>query len=261
MGGSQQRMGSNSEVLTPRGRSVAIALNRAVYRLNRDWVFWFLALTGLWVVLPWFAPVFMHLGWEGPAQAIYWLYSFQCHQLPQRSFFLYGPQSMLSLGRIQSLWQNTFDPRVLRQFIGTAEVGFKVAWSDRMVSAYSSIPLATAIWWPLRKRLRPLPLWGFALLSLPMFLDGLSHIISDLAGIDQGFRHANSWLAALTGNRLPASFYVGNALGSFNSTMRLVTGALFGAGAAWFAVPHLDLSFRESAAAIKAKFERAEVKL
>ncbi|HEY4666299.1 MAG TPA: DUF2085 domain-containing protein [Anaerolineales bacterium] len=254
-------MGSDSVTVPGRGRSAAIALNRAVYRLSRDWVFWFLALTGLWVILPWLAPVFMNLGWEGPAQAIYWLYSFQCHQLPQRSFFLFGPQSMLSLERIQSLWQNTLDPRVLRQFIGTTEVGFKVAWSDRMVSAYSSIPLAAVIWWPLRKRLRALPLWGFALFSLPMFLDGLSHMVSDLAGIDQGFRTANAWLVELTSNRFPASFYVGNALGSFNSWMRLISGALFGIGAVWFALPHLDLSLRESATAIEAKFERAEVKL
>jgi len=254
-------MGSDSVTVPGRGRSAAIALNRAVYRFSRDWAFWFLALTGLWVILPWLAPVFMNLGWEGPAQAIYWLYSFQCHQLPQRSFFLFGPQSMLSLERIQSLWQNTLDPRVLRQFIGTTEVGFKVAWSDRMVSAYSSIPIAAAIWWPLRRRLRALPIWGFALFSLPMFLDGLSHMVSDLAGIDQGFRTANAWLVELTSNRFPASFYVGNALGSFNSWMRLISGALFGLGAIWFALPHLDLSFRESATAIEAKFERAEVKL
>lgn len=226
-----------SETPRPRARSAAVALNRSAYRFSRSWIVWFLALTGLWVILPWLGPVFMHLGWEVPAQAIYWLYSFQCHQLPQRSFFLYGPQSMISLDRIQSLWQNTIDPRVLRQFIGNAEVGFKVAWSDRMVSAYSSIPLATAVWWPLRKRLRALPLWGFALFSLPIFVDGLSHLISDVPGIEQGFRYANSWLAALTGNRLPVTFYAGNALGSFNSWMRLITGVLFGAGAVWFAVP------------------------
>jgi uncharacterized membrane protein len=130
-----------------------------------------------------------------------------------------------------------------------------------MVSAYSSIPLAAALWWPLRRRLRPLPLWGFALLSLPMFVDGVTHLISDLSGIDQGFRTANAWLATLTANRLPASFYVGNALGSFNSWMRLITGVLFGAGAVWFAIPYLDLSFRESAAVIEAKFERAQVRL
>ena len=242
-------------------RSTAIALNRAVYHLSRHWLAWFLVLAGLWVVLPWLAPAFMRLGWEGPARAIYWFYSFQCHQLPQRSFFLFGPQPMISLEVVRSIWADTFDPQVLRQFIGDAGVGFKVAWSDRMVSTYSSLPLAAALWWPLRRRLRPLPFWGFALLTLPLLLDGGSHMVSDLAGIDQGFRSANAWLASLTANRLAASFYAGNALGAFNSWMRLISGTLFGIGAVWFAFPHVDLSFRETAEAIRAKFERAGVEL
>ncbi|MEO5886295.1 MAG: hypothetical protein ABIQ77_01410 [Anaerolineales bacterium] len=41
----------------------------------------------------------------------------------------------------------------------------------------------------------------------------------------------------LTNNSLPASFYAGNALGSFNSWMRLVTGTLTGLGIVWFAIP------------------------
>jgi len=242
-------------------RSTAILLNRAAYIWSRSWFLWFLLATGLWVGLPWMAPVFMQLGWVGPAKAIYLVYSFQCHQLPQRSFFLFGPQPMITLERIRAIWHDTLDPRVLRQFIGTAEVGYKVAWSDRMVSMYSSIPLAAALWWPLRRRLPPLPFGGLVLLSLPMLVDGLSHLISDLAGIDQGFRYANAWLATLTSNRLPASFYAGNALGSFNSWMRLISGVLFSSALVWFAFPTLDLSFRESATAIKAKFDRAKVQL
>lgn len=213
------------------------------------------------MVLPWLAPVFMQLGWEGPARVTYWFYSYQCHQLPQRSFFLFGPRPMLALNQIQALWQNTFDPQILRTFIGNPDVGYKVAWSDRMVAAYSSLPLAAALWWPLRRRLPVLPFWGFILFMLPMLVDGVSHMVSDLAGIDQGFRSANAWLAALTANRLPVSFYAGNALGSFNSWMRLISGTLFGIGAVWFAFPHLDLSFQETAAAIRAKFERAGVEL
>src|SRR3990170_4111366 len=250
-----------SEMPAPQRRSTAIALNRAVYHFSRHWLAWFLAVAGLWVLLPWLAPVFMRLGWTGPAGAIYWFYSFQCHQLPQRSFFLFGPQPMLSLERIRSLWADTLDPQVLRRFVGDAAVGFKVAWSDRMVSTYSSLPLAAAMWWPLRRRLRPLPLWGFILLMLPLLLDGASHMVSDLAGVDQGFRSTNAWLAALTANRLPPSFYAGNALGAFNSWMRLISGTLFGIGAVWFAFPHVDLSFREPAGAIRAKFERAGVEL
>ena len=42
-----------------------------------------------------------------------------------------------------------------------------------------------------------------------------------------GFRDTNAWLAALTGNALPDSFYMGDQLGSFNSWMRWLTGFLF----------------------------------
>ena len=59
-------------------------------------------------------------------------------------------------------------------------------------------------------------------------LDVHGHFISDLVGIGLGFRDSNAWLAVLTGNIFPAAFYAGDALGSFNSWMRLITGILFG---------------------------------
>jgi uncharacterized membrane protein len=191
------------------------------------------------VALPWLAPAFMRTGWEEAGRAIYSVYSFLCHQLPQRSFFLFGERLTYSLPEIQAAWQTTSDPLILRQFIGTQEMGYKVAWSDRMVSLYTSIPLAAVIWWPLRKRLRALPLWGFALLTLPVILDGGSHMVSDLSGIGAGFRATNAWLTQLTSNALPIEFYAGDAWGSFNSIMRLITGALFGLGFVWAAFPRL----------------------
>lgn len=238
-------------------RNRAIALNRMVYRLSQRWFLGFMAISGLWVGLPWLAPIFMRLGWDGAANVIYALYAYQCHQMPQRSFFLFGPKAMLSLDSIRAMWVDTFDPRVLREFIGNAAVGYKVAWSDRMVSAYTSIPLGGLLWRLFRKRLRALPLWGFILMALPMAIDGGTHVISDLAGIGQGFRYTNTWLAALTGNRFPALFYAGDALGSFNSWMRLITGVLFGVGLVWFALPVMQEAFDDMARTIEAKFERA----
>ncbi|MFP3854629.1 MAG: DUF2085 domain-containing protein [Anaerolineales bacterium] len=241
--------------------SLGIALNRAVYSIRQSWFFWGVGLLLLWVGLPWLAPVLMQLGWEAPAKAIYFIYSFQCHQLPQRSFFLFGQKSMYSISEIQAVWPQGTDPMGLRQFIGTPEVGYKVAWSDRMVSAYSSIPLAALLWWPLRRRLKPLPLIGFFLLMLPMAIDGVTHMISDLAGLGQGFRYTNAWLAELTNHALPANFYAGNALGSLNSWLRLITGTLFGIGIVWFAFPYIEASFRGQGRQIETKFEEAGVSL
>ena len=73
-----------------------------------------------------------------------------------------------------------------------------------------------------------------------LLFTGSTHFVSDLAGLSQGFRDTNAWLAVLTGNGLPAAFYAGDALGSFNSWMRLITGALFGISIGFWALPYLE---------------------
>ena len=217
--------------------------DRVLLFTSSRWIWFFGFIFGMYVGLPFLAPVLMQLGWTGGGEAIYFIYSFLCHQLPERSFFFFGPKAMYSLGEIQSAWTQTLDPFILRQFIGSPDMGWKVAWSDRMVSMYTSIWVFGLIWWPLRKRVKKLPWWGFVLFLLPMAIDGTTHFIGDLAGLGQGFRDTNAWLVALTQNSLPVSFYSGDALGSFNSWMRLLTGILFGAGVVWFGFPYLDEAF------------------
>ncbi len=213
--------------------------------LSRHWFLAFGLVFGLWVWLPFLAPVFMHIGWDGEGRMVYLVYSLFCHQLPERSFFLFGQSTMYSLAQIQAAGKNTINPLVLRQFIGNTIMGWKVAWSDRMVSFYGSIWLLALVWWPMRRRVKPLAWWGLVLFLLPIVLDGGTHAVSDLAGIGHGFRDANGWLSLLTANALPSWFYAGDALGSFNSWMRLLTGALAGAGLVWFALPHVEVSFGE----------------
>jgi uncharacterized membrane protein len=213
---------------------------RLTYWFSRHWMLVFSVVYGLFVGLPFLAPVFMQAGWEFPGHALYFVYQFFCHQLPDRSFFLFGPQRMYGLDTIQAAWLDATNPMVLRQFIGNPAMGWKVAWSDRMIALYGSILLAAWVWWPLRIRVKLLPWWGLVLFALPMFLDGTTHFLSDLGGIDQGFRYTNAWLAALTGNMFPATFYAGNAWGSFNSWMRPLTGFMFGMGIVWFAFPYIE---------------------
>jgi uncharacterized membrane protein len=226
-------------------------------RSSAKWLALVIILLLAWVGLPWLAPIMMKVGLESIAKPIYGFYSFQCHQLPQRSFFLFGPTPMISLSEIQATWQNTDSPIILRQFIGNSQMGYKVAWSDRMVSAYTSIPLAGILWWIFRKRLPFLPLWGVVLLALPMAIDGTTHMFSDLGGIGQGFRYSNQWLAELTRNSLPASFYEGTTLGSFNSWMRLISGSIFGLGLGWFIFPRLALSMGVVKPTVKVEMARA----
>lgn len=205
--------------------------------LNQHWFAVFIVGYGLLVWLPWLAPISMHFGFDGVGKAIYLVYSFLCHQLPERSFFLFGPKPMVSLAEVQSAWRNSINPFVLRQFVGSPALGWRLGWSDRMVSFYTSVWIFGVLWWPFRNRLKPLPVWAFLLLMLPMIIDGGSHAVSDIAGIGRGFRDSNLWLVGLTNASLPAWFYAGDALGSFNSWMRLVTGALAGLAIPWLTFP------------------------
>lgn len=211
--------------------------------IGKHWFEIFLLGYGVWVFTPFIAPVFMHIGWTSAGKAVYFIYSFFCHQLPERSFFLFGEKSMYSLGEIQTAWQNTSNPMILRQFNGNDAMGWKIAWSDRMISFYSSIWFFAVLWYPLRRSIRSLHWWGLFLLLAPIALDGVTHAISDLSGIGLGFRDTNIWLAALTEYRFPRSFYAGDAIGSFNSFARLITGLLSGLGIVWFVFP---IVFRET---------------
>lgn len=213
--------------------------------LSRNWFILFVVGYGLWVWAPFLAPLFMRLGWEGPANGMYFIYSFFCHQLPERSYFFFGSQVSYSLSEIQTVWMDTINPLLLRKFTGTPEMGWKVAWSDRMISFYGGIWLFALAWYPLRHRTKSLPWWGLIFFLLPMALDGGTHFISDLAGIGQGFRDSNLWLAGLTHSAFSSNFYTGDALGSFNSWMRIITGLLAGLGLVWFAFPYIKETFSE----------------
>jgi uncharacterized membrane protein len=207
--------------------------------IGKHWFKTFLIIYGVWVFTPFLAPVLMQIGWISAGKAIYFIYSFFCHQLPERSIFFFGEKSMYSLAEIQTAWQNSSNPMILRQFIGNNTMGWKVAWSDRMISFYTSIWLFGVFWFPFRRMIKPLSWQAFALLLLPILLDGGTHAISDFAGIGSGFRDTNMWLDTLTNHSLAATFYAGDALGSFNSIMRFITGSLAGLAIGWFSFPSM----------------------
>ncbi|MCL5997986.1 MAG: DUF2085 domain-containing protein [Chloroflexi bacterium] len=214
-------------------------INRIAAWILRHWLLMANVLIGIYVLTPFVAPLFMKAGWAGPARAIYTVYSTQCHQLPQRSYFLFGASLTYPLDRINAARGST-EVWTLREFIGNESMGYKVAWSDRMISLYTSVWIGGMLYALLRRWLRPLPLALTAVLLVPILLDGTTHFLADLQGIGQGFRDTNAWLRTLTNNALPTSFYAGDGWGSFNSLMRLWTGALAGLALAWVVFPRID---------------------
>lgn len=229
--------------------------DRFSYWFGRHWLAVVNTFMGLFVILPIIAPLLMAIGGTGPAKVIYWVYSFVCHQLPERSYFLFGSKISYSLSEIQSAWQNTTDAVILRQFIGNPQMGWKMAWSDRMFSMFTSIWVFGIIWAILKKKTGKLQWWRALLLILPMAIDGTTHLISDFAGIGQGFRDTNTWLAILTNHSLPVAFYTGDAWGSFNAWIRLISGVLFGLGSVWFGFPLLQEWISNSVKVIDDKYE------
>lgn len=227
----------------PASSALESVVSRAVDWLASHWLLVTLVLLGLWNLLPWLAPVFMHVGWEWPGRAIHTVYVLFCHQLPQRSWFLFGPQFSYSDNQILLAWKGATDPvtpLLMRAYIGAPEMGWKLAWSDRMISFYGGWFVVGLTYALLRPRWRGLSLRLAILLMLPLAIDGATHMLSDIGGLREGFRETNDWLAVLTGHFLSPQFYAGDQWGSFNSIMRLLTGVLGAVGLIGWAFPYID---------------------
>lgn len=241
-------------------RKRAVLLVQFTHWLTTHWLVAFLMVFGIYSFLPFVAPIAMRLGYPAVGDAIYSVYSTQCHQMAQRSFFLFSTKPMYDLDELPlALTGNiTSDTLALRNFRGNDVLGWKVAWSDRMVYMYGSLWVATAIYWLLSQRrfVKPSRIWVFVLFLTPLVFDGITHLLSDMNGLMSGFRYDNAWLAMLTNNAFPASFYVGDATGSFNSLMRLVSGVFFGIGITWVVVPLIDREMKRTSALLSHKLNQ-----
>jgi uncharacterized membrane protein len=137
---------------------------------------WLLLINGaaiLYAGLPWLSPLAKASGYPLIGELLFRIYTPLCHQLPERSFFVCGHQ-----------------------------VGF----CHRCVALYSSIVAAGLLFGLLRRRIRPISLKTGGLLLLPITIDGLTHMVNDLAGL--GFRGG------------------GDAIGTLNFWLRMITGVL-----------------------------------
>lgn len=217
-------------------------LQSGILGLTRHWLLLLNGAAGLFVLLPWLAPVLMSAGWEPPARGIYRAYSLICHQLPQRSYFLFGQAVSYGAQEVQAL-TGVDDPLALGSFVGNPSFGYKVALAHRLSAVYVAALGVSLHFSLVRSRLRPLPLRGYLVLVLPMFLDGLTHLLTDVAVVD--WRATNAW----AGRWLPGwpgpAFYLTDALGSLNWLLRSLTGAVFGAASAWLVLPHAAQAFRQ----------------
>ncbi len=189
-------------------------VNRAVAWFARHWLFFLNGFVALYIGVAFSAPLMMIVGWTGPANVIYFLYRFSCHQLPQRSFFLDGPKIAYSFPEIAAVTgaQDRLDLFWHPLHDAALGLGYQVAFCERDTAMYGSILLAGLLFGLMGRRWRPLPWWGLVLFSIPIAVDGLSQL--------PGWRESTPLL-------------------------RVITGAIFGFGVVWFAYPRLQSAMRD----------------
>ena len=192
---------------------IASAANGTVLFLARHWLAIFNIGWGSYVIMPFVAALFLQIGWDGPARVLYTLYSYTCHQLPDHSYFLFGPTltpddaALLTAGM-----PDTADLMVQRTFRGNEMVGYKVALCQRDLGIYGAVLAGGLLFAAVREWLRPLPLLWFVIMSLPMAIDGGTQLF--------GWRESN-WL------------------------LRTITGGLFGVAALWWSYPYVQMAMND----------------
>jgi uncharacterized membrane protein len=207
---------TNTTLSTPEHRQdlpawaprITAILNRLVHALAKHWLLASNAVIAVSVILPVLAPWLMAAGYDRAGRAIYTLFSPFCHQLPERSFFLFGPQLTYTLQELEQL----VGPDVPLRYIGQPEVGFKMALCQRDMALYLAMLIFGLAFGFVRERLRPLPLRWFVLLSLPIALDGLGQLLA--------FWESTWW-------------------------SRVVSGALFGMACLWLVYPYVESGMRD----------------
>ena len=242
-------------------RDVVIGLDRAVLWFSRRWVAVLTLLVGIYVGLPFLAPVAMEAGWTGAGEIIYRAYSPVCHQFAFRSWFLFGEQTVYPRARaglpvgsfeeyasqepaFEGIDVNTLDADLIfaaKRFRGSERMGWKVAFCERDVAIYGGITLFGLAYMLLKRagvRVPYLPFWAYLLIAIvPIGLDGFSQYFAN---------------PPFNGFGLP--FYPVRESTPF---LRVLTGALFGIGNAWLAFPYIDDSMKETEELVVSKLTKA----
>ena len=245
LGAAQDRMGQLDKIdderhqgRVRRGARISVA-DRFFYWLSNNYMLVFNGFVFLYVALAFFAPLLQAGGNTGVAKIIYAVYGRLCHQLSFRSWFLFGeqaayPRAAAGVKGLMTYAEATgLDPGNLQsahQFVGNAVLGYKVALCQRDIAIYGSILLFGLIFSLTKKRINSLPvLWWVVLGMVPIGLDGLSQLIS----------------------QLPIDFI---PLRESTPLLRTLTGAAFGFTTAWFGYPLVEETMAETRKVMTVKF-------
>lgn len=207
-------------------RALSNNADRMADWFSRHWLAAFNGFIAVFLGLSFLAPVLMKIGATTPASWIYTVYSFTCHQLGYRSFFLFGKEPFYPRDQFTAeTGINPDDVWKARAFDGNSLLGYKVALCERDVAIYGFILLGGFAFHFLRRKMKPLH-WALWILFgiVPIGLDGGTQLLSYIPFLHFPFRESTPYL-------------------------RVLTGALFGIASVWFLYPYVQESMDEDLAA------------
>lgn len=202
---------TDRDQLSPRTRAFIRGVDRFAAQLAEHWLLGANLFLLLFVGLTFLAPVLMYYGYEAPARLIYTIYSFTCHQLAYRAWFLFGVQSSYTVDQLQQYLRVTNPASDLfywRDWIGSSTLGYKMAFCERDVAIYLSMLAAGLFFALFRTSVKPLGWkWYLVFAIVPIALDGGTQLIM---------------------------------LRESTPLLRAVTGVLFGALSVWLIYPNVQ---------------------
>lgn len=187
-------------------------------------------------------PVLAASGNFAAANVGYKFYSFVCHQLAFRSYFIEGEQVVYprELAQIPNLityeemtGQSAEDIVFARGLIGDEVMGYKLALCQRDVAMYAGLGLFGLIFHFTGRKIKHLRwIYWLVFAVLPIAIDGGSQ----LPGLSAGWP---VWLPNRESTPL----------------LRTLTGGLFGLGTSWFVFPLMEESLRETRFSLERKLK------
>ena len=233
------------QVNTSRTQTISRS-DRFSFWLSKHYLALFTLFLLLYVGIPFLAPVFKKVGWNGAAEVVYKVYSPMCHQWAFRSFFLFGEQpyyphvaakmaGVLSFEQVSGISDFNDPSRIrARLFEGTPVLGYKVAFCERDVAIWGAMALFALIYAATGRRLPKMHWIVWFLVGLvPIGLDGFSQLFS----------------------QIPSTF-IQSYLPYRESTpfLRTLTGFLFGFSTAWFMFPLIEETMVDTRRLLSKKF-------
>ena len=230
---------TSTREITPIERRFILFVDRLIMFITKRWLLLVLLALLVFDGLPFLAPVLMHDGITGPADAIYRVYSLTCHQLSYRTFFFFGEQPAYTTEQLQSALRVT-DPSsdllYWRDFLGNSQLGFKMAWCERDAAIYTSMIFAVVLFALSRHWLKPLD-WRIYLFVFvaPMAFDGFWQLFTS-----------------------PTALLPFLPVHESSPELRVITGALFGIGSIWLIFPYLEVAMRDARADAESQYLRGK---